>query len=118
RYGTSQLADVTFSNTGKLEPLTEYSVMGGFVAHPTPVLDIYAYGGAEGAEQKTYAGGFGYGDTGANLSDCYTAGQTCSALTSDVVEGTVGAWWRVIKSAYGTAQIGAQYEYVDRQAFQ
>ena len=38
-------------------------------------------------------------------------------MTSDVVEGTVGAWWRVIKSAYGTAQLGAQYEYVERNAF-
>ena len=63
RYGTSQLSDVTFSSTGKLEPLTEYSVMGGFVAHPTPVIDIYAYGGAEGAAQKSY-GSYGYGDVG------------------------------------------------------
>jgi hypothetical protein len=117
RYGTSQLSDVTFSSTGKLEPLTEYSIMGGFVAHPTPVLDIYAYGGAEGADQKSYAGGFGYGNPDANLTDCYVGGETCGAMTSNVVEGTVGAWWRVIKSAYGTAQLGAQYEYVERNAF-
>jgi hypothetical protein len=117
RYGTSQLSDVTFSSSGKLEPLTEYSVMGGFVAHPTPVIDIYAYGGAEGAMQKSY-NTFGYGSPETNLSDCYTGGQTCGAMTSNVIEGTVGAWWRVIKSAYGTAQVGAQYEYVERNAFQ
>ena len=116
RYGTSQLADVTFSSTGKLEPLTEYSVMGGFVAHPTPVLDIYAYGGAEGAAQKSY-GSYGYGASDVNLSDCYVGGDTCGAMTSNVIEGTVGAWWRVIKSAYGTAQLGAQYQYVQRNAF-
>jgi hypothetical protein len=116
RYGSSQLSDVTFSSTGKLEPLTEYSVMGGFVAHPTPAVDIYAYGGAEGAAQKSY-GTFGYGAPDTNLTDCYVGGETCGAMTSNIIEGTVGAWWRVIKSAYGTAQIGAQYEYVERNAF-
>jgi hypothetical protein len=116
RYGTSQLSDVTFSSTGKLEPLTEYSVMGGFVAHPTPVVDIYAYGGAEGAAQKS-SGSFGYGSPDTNLTDCYVGGETCGAMTSNVIEGTIGAWWRVIKSAYGTAQVGAQYEYVQRNAF-
>jgi hypothetical protein len=118
RYGTSQLPDVTFNGQGKIEPLSEYSVMGGFVAHPTPAIDIYAYGGAEGAAEKSYAGGFGYGNPDANLSGCYEELGSCSAVTSNVIEGTVGAWWRVIKSAYGTAQIGAQYEYVERNAFQ
>jgi hypothetical protein len=117
RYGTSQLPDATFSSSGKLEPLTEYSVMGGFVAHPTPAIDIYAYGGAEAAMQKSYGGTSGYGAPNVNLSDCYTGGQTCGAVTSNIVEGTIGAWWRVIRSAYGTAQVGAQYEYVDRTAF-
>jgi hypothetical protein len=118
RYGTSQLPDATFNQNGKVEPLTEYSVMGGFVAHPTPAVDIYAYGGAEGAEQKSYGtNGYGYGNSTANLADCYEFGTTCGAMTSSIVEGTVGAWWRVIKSAYGTAQLGAQYEYVNRNAF-
>ena len=118
RYGTSQLPDATFNPDGKLEPLTEYSVMGGFVAHPIPTLDIYAYGGAEGADQKSYGGTYGYGAPDANLSGCYQTLGTCNAVTSAIVEGTVGAWYRPIRSAYGTVQVGLQYVYVERNAFQ
>ena len=117
RYGTSQLPDATFAPNGKIEPLAEYSVMGGFVAHPTPAIDIYAYGGAEGAAQKSYSGTAGYGNPDVSLSGCFEELGSCSAVTSAVVEGTVGAWWRVITSAYGTAEVGAQYEYVDRNTF-
>jgi hypothetical protein len=118
RYGSAQLADATFSPTGKIEPLSEYSIMGGFVGHPIPSLDIYAYGGAEGVAQKSYAGTAGYGNPNVNLAGCEVELGSCSAVTSSVVEGTVGAWWRVIKSTYGTAEVGAQYEYVDRNTFQ
>jgi hypothetical protein len=118
RYGTSQLADATFSPTGKIEPLSEYSIMGGFVAHPIPAIDIYAYGGAEGVASKSFAGTAGYGNPNVNLAGCAVELGSCNAVTSSVVEGTVGAWWRVIKSTYGTAEVGAQYEYVDRNTFQ
>ncbi|WP_158930991.1 hypothetical protein [Acidisphaera sp. S103] len=117
RYGTSQLPDATFAPNGKIEPLAEYSVMGGFVAHPTPAIDIYAYGGAEGAAQKSYSGTAGYGNPDVNLSGCFEELGSCNAVTSAIVEGTVGAWWRVIKSAYGAAEVGAQYAYVDRNTF-
>ena len=117
RYGSSQIADATFNSVGKIEPLSEYSIMGGFVGHPVPVVDVYAYGGAEGAQRKSYAGTAGYGNPAANLSGCEVELGSCSAATSNVVEGTVGAWWRVIKSSYGTMQVGAQYEYVNRNTF-
>ena len=118
RYGTSQLADATFNPVGKIEPLSEYSIMGGFVGHPIPAVDIYAYGGAEGVAQKSYSGTAGYGNPNVNLSGCYQELGSCSAVTSAVVEGTLGAWWRVIRSTYGTLQIGAQYAYIDRNTFQ
>ncbi len=118
RYGTSQIADATFGTTGAIKPLSEYSIMGGFVGHPIPTVDVYAYGGAEGADRKPYGTTAGYGNPGVNLSGCSVELGSCSAVTSSIVEGTVGAWWRIIKSAYGTAQIGAQYEWVDRNAFQ
>ena len=117
RYGSAQLADATFSATGKLEPLSEYSVMGGFVAHPVPDVDVYGYGGAEGVERKAFSGTSGYGNPSVNLSGCELELGSCNAVTSTVVEGTVGAWWRVIKSNYGTMQVGAQYEYVNRNTF-
>ena len=117
RYGTSQLADATFSPAGKIEPLSEYSIMGGFVGHPIPTVDVYAYGGAEGVARKSYAGTAGYGNPAVNLAGCQAELGSCNAVTSSVVEGTIGAWWRVIKSNYGTMQAGAQYAYVDRNAF-
>ena len=117
RYGTSQLPDATFSPTGKIEPLSNYSIMGGFVGHPIPAVDIYAYGGAEGVGNKTFGGTFGYGNPNTNLSGCTAELGSCAAVTSAIVEGTIGAWWRVIQSNYGTVQIGAQYEYVDRNTF-
>jgi hypothetical protein len=117
RYGSAQIADATFSSIGKIEPLAEYAIMGGFVGHPVPAVDVYAYGGAEGAQRKSSAGTSGYGNPNVNLSGCYSELGSCSAVTSNVVEGTIGAWWRVIKSRYGTMQVGAQYEYVNRNAF-
>ena len=117
RYGSAQIADATFSPTGKIEPLSEYSIMGGFVGHPIPAVDVYAYGGAEGADRKSFSGTAGYGNPAVNLSGCELELGSCSAVTSNVVEGTLGAWWRVIKSRYGTMQLGAQYEYVNRNTF-
>ena len=120
RYGTAQLPDATFSPTGKIEPLSEYSIMGGFVAHPIPALDIYTYGGAEEADSKSYyANGthYGYGDTNASLAGCELEGGACSAQTSGVIEGTVGGWYRFIKNQYGTVEAGAQYEYIQRNTF-
>ena len=118
RYGSSQIADATFGATGQIKPLSEYSIMGGFVGHPIPAVDIYAYGGAEGADRKPYGATAGYGNPGVNLSGCSVELGSCSAVTSTVIEGTIGAWWRVIRSPYGTAQVGAQYEWVGRNAFQ
>jgi hypothetical protein len=117
RYGSAQLADATFSPAGKIEPLAEFSVMGGLVGHPIPAVDLYAYGGGEGVAQKTYAGTAGYGNPAVSLAGCGVELGSCSAVTSSVVEGTIGGWWRPIRSAYGTVQVGAQYEYVDRKTF-
>ena len=74
--------------------------------------------GAEGVARKSFSGTSGYGNPTASLAGCEVELGSCSAVTSSIVEGTVGAWWRIIKSAYGTAEVGAQYEYVDRNAFQ
>jgi len=113
RYASGQLADATFSPAGKIEPLSEYSIMGGLVGHPIPAVDIYAYGGAEGVASKGI-----YGNPNTNLSGCQVEMYSCAAATSGLVEGTVGGWWRIVKSSYGTVQAGVQYEYINRNAFQ
>ncbi|HEX2942280.1 MAG TPA: hypothetical protein VHO91_14620, partial [Rhodopila sp.] len=116
RYGSSTLPDVTFSPNGSVEALPGYSVMGGFVGHPVPSVDIYAYGGAEGVSAK-YAGAFGYGSPSLNLSGCGLELGACPANTNNIVEGTIGAWWRFIKGPWGTMQAGLQYEYLNRNTF-
>jgi hypothetical protein len=120
RYGTAQLPDATLSPTGKVEPLSEYSVLGGFVAHPTPKLDVYAYGGAEGVAQKSYDQNgvlAGYGNPNVNLVGCEIELGSCAANTSSIVEGTIGAWYRFIRGSFGTMEAGAQYENVDRNTY-
>ncbi len=120
RYGTSQIADATFAPNGKIEPIPDYSIMGGLVAHPTPKLDLYAYGGAEGAWAKYYSENgvnSGYGNPNVNLAGCDMELGTCNAVTSQVIEGTVGAWYRFLKGSYGTLESGVQYEYIRRNAF-
>jgi hypothetical protein len=120
RYGSAQIADVTFATNGKIEPIPSYSVMGGFVGHPIPAIDLYAYGGAEQASRKFYTLGSinsGYGNPNVNLSGCDVELGSCSANTSGVVEGTVGAWWRFLKGSYGTMQAGLQYEWLGRNTF-
>jgi len=120
RYGTGQLPDTTVDTSGKLEPLTEGSVLFGLVGHPTPNVDVYLYGGAEEAQRKWYTAGklgAGYGPPATSLAGCYVEFGSCSAATEGLLEGTIGAWWRVFKGDYGTAQVGAQYEYIQRTAF-
>ncbi|MBV8400980.1 MAG: hypothetical protein JOZ17_19945, partial [Acetobacteraceae bacterium] len=117
RYGTAQLPDATFSPTGVIQILTGYSLMGGLVARPIPSVDIYAYGGAEGVNRKYSTPVAGYGNPFTNLSGCFVELGTCNANTSNVVEGTIGAWWRFIQGPYGTMQAGLQYEYVNRNTF-
>ncbi len=120
RYGSAQLPDVVFKPNGALAALPEYQVMGGFVGHPKPSIDIYLYGGAEEASNKAYdIGGkaYGYGNPLVNLAGCESQLGACAANTSGVVEGTIGAWWRFFKGDFGTMQAGLQYEYLDRNTF-
>jgi hypothetical protein len=122
RYGSAQLPDATFNAAGKIEPLQEYQIMGGFVGHPIPAIDIYAYAGAEQTYRSYETVGktnVGYGNPNINLAGCgiELSPLGCSANTSGVVEGTIGFWWRFLKGSYGTMQLGAQYEYVGRNAF-
>ena len=58
--------------------------MGGFVGHPIPALDIYAYGGAEGVASKSFSGTAGYGNPNVSLAGCEVELGSCSAVTSSV----------------------------------
>jgi hypothetical protein len=56
RFGSSQLADATARPDGTLAPIRTGHGLGILEFHPTPKLDIYAYGGAEYAARAAYTG--------------------------------------------------------------
>jgi hypothetical protein len=84
RYSSAQLADVTARPTGTLAPIRSASWLGEVELHPTPKLDIYAYGGGEYAARTAYSFtsptnplvtvGVGYGSPLFNNSGCTTEG--------------------------------------------
>jgi hypothetical protein len=56
RYGTAQLADLTFRPDGTAALLRGGQALGRIEFHPNPKLDIYAYYGAEYAWRSAYVG--------------------------------------------------------------
>ena len=122
RYGSAQFPDATISRSGAPVPLPEIQALAGLVYHPVPTVDLYAYAGTEQVQRRSFAQGgkgYGYGSPLYVNTGCYVelSAQPCQANTSGVVEGTAGAWWRFLHGNYGTAQVGAQYEYIRRSVF-
>jgi hypothetical protein len=56
RFGSSQLSDATARPDGTLAPIRTGHGLGIIEFHPSPKLDIYAYGGAEYAARAQYTG--------------------------------------------------------------
>jgi len=122
RYASGQLPDSTLSQSGAPVPIPELSALVGVVGHPNPTVDLYGYVGTEQASRRSFteAGrGYGYGSPLYSNAGCSTELSTaaCTANTSGLVEGTLGAWWRFLHGGYGTAQVGAQYAYLHRDVF-
>jgi hypothetical protein len=129
RYGTSQLPDATIGADGRPVTVREWMALAGVMAHATPALDIYGYLGTEqsnAAYFDTYSKGvvskaYGYGNPLYPNTTCdeeLGASADCTGTTQAVVQGTVGTWYKFLKGAYGTMQVGAQYSYTRRIAFQ
>ena len=134
RYASGQLPDATISPNGAPRPIPEVTALFGLVYHPAKAWDLYAYAGTEQEEKVSlnYYNGrtvtpYGYGngyfnDTGCSVEG--SAGSTvaslaaCSGNTRGLVEGTLGGWWRFLHGDYGTLEVGAQYGYIRRTAFQ
>ena len=140
RYGSSQLADVTYGSNGALTPLTYLGAMVGFVAHPMPGLDIYGYAGQEQVNANSFAAtsSAGYGNPAANNAGCLfanpayannpggigagsfnspIAGSTCVGNVQRTQELTIGFWQDAYKGDLGRIRVGMQYEYVQLHAF-
>ena len=122
RYGTSQLPDAIIGPNGSPKSIDEYMLLAGLVGHPTDSVDLYAYAGTEQEARRSFSAagkGYGYGSPLYSNAGCGVELSTasCTANTSGVVQGTLGAWWRFFKGNYGTAEVGGQYSYTRRSIF-
>jgi hypothetical protein len=132
RYGTTGLADVTVRSDGTLAPIHSYQSLGVIEVHPTNKLDIYAYGGGEYDGRTAYVNalgqGVGYGSRLLSNAGCRTEPapgnqntpgslSNCQGDTRNIIEGTLGFWYRFYKGNKGTLQFGSQYSYVTRNTW-
>jgi hypothetical protein len=120
RYGSGQLPDVTFRPDGSLAPAQETTFLGGITWHTTPLLDIYAYGGQEAEQHKTYVVGastLGLGSPTLNLSGCLVEGGACSPNLQTSQQINAGFWWKAYQGKFGSFRFGMQYSYTHLSAF-
>ena len=140
RYGTGGLPDASVHADGTLDLVRSYQGLSTLEWHG-PKVDLYFNAGAEYASRasdydpnnsKLYVG---YGSPNFSNKGCYTETLpvngggflpgslgSCTADTRVLVEGTAGFWFRVYdgskeKVNRGRVQWGAQYSYVDRNAW-
>jgi hypothetical protein len=145
RYSSAQLSDVTARPNGTLAPIRSAAWLGSLELHPSPKLDIYAYGGGEYAARTAYtfpnpavAGNgnpvpVGYGSPLFNNSGCTTEGfpaasaissptapgssGTCNGDIHHILEGTLGFWHKIYNGPKGRLQWGIQYSYLTKVAW-
>jgi hypothetical protein len=142
RYSSAQLADVTARPDGTLAPIRSAAWLGMLEAHPTPKLDLYAYGGGEYAARTAYtyvipvAGttpaqivAVGYGSPLFNNSGCAAevfptggtgapnGGANCAGDIHHIIEGTLGFWHKFYNGPKGRVQWGLQYSYLTKYAW-
>jgi hypothetical protein len=146
RYGASTLADVTVRPNGTLVPIQNFQSLGSLEWHTTPKLDIYAYVGGEYAGRTSYSkslGGIrneGYGAIGLANFGCsaeplpgsatstatgvggaagFVPGSlaNCTGDTRNIIQGSLGFWYRFYKGPMGTVQSGMTYSYIDRNTW-
>ncbi len=127
RYGTAQLPDATIGSRGQPVPLPEWMAIAGVVGHPVPAMDVYGYVGTDQTSARSFdtdvkgkVTAYGYGNPLYSNEGCdiELSTLTCTANTSGIVAGAVGAWYRFLKGPFGTLQAGVQYTYAHRSVFQ
>jgi hypothetical protein len=127
RYGAAQLTDVTFDAAGNIKPVSEIQALAGLTLHASPKWDIYAFAGEEKESAQDYfltsstgvVSPYGYGNPLYDNSGCAseTAIGSCVGNTRVVEQGTAGFWYKPFIGKSGRYQIGLQYSYTERKAF-
>ncbi len=127
RYGSVGLPDTTVRANGTLSLLRSYQGLGTLEWHSLH-WDIYSNAGVEYVGRGAYlnAAGkpVGYGAPGFVNSGCLIeavpAGGSgflpgspanCTGDTRNILEGSLGFWYKVYKGDKGTVQWGPQYSY-------
>lgn len=133
RYGTAGLPDATVHSDGRLALLRAYQALGTIEWH-RPKFDIYGNAGAEYVDRHwdidpISGKPVGYGSPLFNNSGCYSetlpggngftpgALSNCNGDTRNVIEGTLGFWYRLYDGPKGKLQFGPQYSYVTRNTW-
>lgn len=143
RYGTAGLPDATARPNGTMALLRGYQALGTVEFHATPALDIYAYVGGEYAS-RWMDGKEGYGSnlrrddgcavetlplaapSGTTINTTAVLGSNgfipgalsnCDGDTRNLLEGTIGFWYRFYNGPKGRFQFGGQYSYVQRNTW-
>jgi hypothetical protein len=131
RYGNTTLADVTAKPDGSLSLLHAYQGLGSIEVHLSK-MDIYGYGGGEYASRNAFVNaaglGVGYGSPLISNAGCGTeirpgnqntpgALANCQADTRNIIEGTLGFWYRFYNGPWGRLQYGMQYSYATRNTW-
>ena len=124
RYGTAGLSDVTVTPNGHLAPINSYQGLLTLEYH-SPKWDWYGNGGVEYDGRTAFLNAkgspVGYGsqlfnNTGCGIETLPSSGLTagfnpgglanCNADTKDIVEGTLGFWYKPYNGPKGRLQIG------------
>jgi len=128
RYGTAGLPDVTVTPNGELAKLRNGQALGTIEWH-APKIDIYGNGGVEYAGRR-YSGNTGYGvptlanygctiEAAPSSNSGYAPGSpaNCNADTRNVIEGTIGFWYKLYNGPMGKVAFGPQYSYIVRNTW-
>ena len=120
RYGSDQLADVTYLSNGSLTPLPQASGLVGGIVHAVPdVLDVYGFWGWNWIGASYFPGG-GYGNPTFDNTGCFNpnaGGSGCAGNNQALSELTVGINWNMLRGRFGTLRSGLQYGNIIRTAY-
>jgi hypothetical protein len=135
RYGTAGLSDVTIRPNGTVAPIRSYQGLLTLEYH-SPKWDWYGNGGIEYDGRTAFLnskgapvgyGAQGFNNTGCDLETLPSSGLTagfnpgslanCNGDTKDIVEGTLGFWYKPYNGPKGRLQFGLQYSYLTKTAW-
>jgi hypothetical protein len=138
RYGTAGLADAAVSPSGTVAPILSNQGLVTLEYH-SQKWDWYANVGSEADARTAFLNSkgkpVGYGSPLASNAGCgvetlpssgsgvLSAGfspgalASCNGDTRNIIEGTIGFWYKPYNGPKGRLQFGPQYSYVDRNSW-